>query len=430
MSNGAYTANGATNGYIYVIGSYNGDYYISYAQIAGQQSNNGISPYYNINSWSQASKIVAEPPKFGLNPIIGVINNILNPVPTPSGPTAILYLMSPVTTDVLYINLNADGSLSNSGWQTALNNTFMTSYSSTAVCLVNNGYLYVLGSNNGLSLLVSYAKIATSGEVGQWQQQTVQLSAKLLKFSAVINNDSIYIVSGTNGVSDFYIPLSAIDGSPGSMQNLFTNISDIGANFRTVSSQTMLFNFVSTSNAQNIYFNNVNLDGNLHKWMREKSFTLPAMVNPNSVVVNFIDTEPNVIGIFQFFACDVNGNMYSTAFNFRYPCASQYLNVWILTLTNGNYLDGQSPGLTYNGAVDNIMPAPYLIVPASKTSGLQTLPAGLTIGRELTILYLYLYGTPTQNGVFVGQAYTLSYNQPGLLISFNTFGLNLTINPS
>jgi hypothetical protein len=114
--------------------------------------------------------------------------------------------------DVQYALLNGDGTLGSWSYTTSFN---LPRISQTVVAA--NGYMYILGGNNGATYYndVQFASILTSGQLGAWQTSPSTFATARTNASAALYNGYIYILGGNDGTatrrSDTqYAPLNSL----------------------------------------------------------------------------------------------------------------------------------------------------------------------------------------------------------------------------
>jgi hypothetical protein len=114
--------------------------------------------------------------------------------------------------DVQYALLNGDGTLGSWSYTTSFN---LPRISQTVVAA--NGYMYILGGNNGSTYYndVQFASILTSGQLGAWQTSPNTFATARTNASAALYNGYIYILGGNDGTatrrSDTqYAPLNSL----------------------------------------------------------------------------------------------------------------------------------------------------------------------------------------------------------------------------
>jgi len=179
------------NGYVYIIGGYTGTANLAdvqYASIAGLSATTG--------TWATTSAFTTT--RFANASV--AYNGYMYVMGGYNGTT---YLA-----DTQYAAINANGSLG--AWATTT--SFTTGrYGHTSV--VHNGYVYVMGGYNGTTYLadVQYAPINANGTLGVWTATTGFTGIRYLHTAAVYNGYA-YVIGGYNGVAladTQYAPINA-----------------------------------------------------------------------------------------------------------------------------------------------------------------------------------------------------------------------------
>jgi len=268
------------NGYIYSLG--------------GQGTSGSFSPISNV----YYAKLAA-------NGSISAWTNSANPIPQAlmfgSGVTAggYIYLLggcinnsSPCTAiaTVYYTKINADGSTG--AWHTT---TAMPQALTNETSVVANGYVYVMGGDNGPISNTYYAKLNADGTVGAWQTANSMPAARD-NASSVIANGYVYVMGGRNSsgtpqTSIYYAPLNT-DGSLGSWVNEATNLlpqalqvaSSVVAN-GYVYVMGGATNSAGTTTVSTVYFAKLNADGTNGPWSTNTSAPLPQSMCCQGVTV-------------------------------------------------------------------------------------------------------------------------------------------------
>ena len=196
------------DGYIYIAGGYNGDYSdVQYAQINADGSLGTWQTTSSFTNGRDALRVVAYS---GYLYIVGGC----------SSSDTVCY------TAVQYAPLNANGTVGT--WQTT---SSFTNGRSGARTIVYNGYIYLMGGHNGSTYYndVQYAQINADGSLGTWQTTSSFTNARYQP-GAVVYNGYIYLMGGRNGSSTYYndvqyAPIYA-NGSVGTWRTTssFTNI--------------------------------------------------------------------------------------------------------------------------------------------------------------------------------------------------------------
>ncbi|MEK7600333.1 MAG: hypothetical protein AAB462_04845, partial [Patescibacteria group bacterium] len=166
------------NGYVYVLGGYNGSYLndVYYAKLNADGT---------LGGWNQTTDF----PGFRHLPTSVVANGYV-------------YVLGgkdetgTFRNTVYYAKLNADGTVGS--WQTA--NAF-TGTRDAHTSVTANGYVYVIGGENpALTPLTSvqYAKVNADGSLSAWQA-TTGLGTALFGQATVVANGYVYAIGGGNG---------------------------------------------------------------------------------------------------------------------------------------------------------------------------------------------------------------------------------------
>ncbi|MEK9196077.1 MAG: hypothetical protein AAB914_01785, partial [Patescibacteria group bacterium] len=163
------------NGYIYVVGGYNGGQLTTteYAKVKNDGTLSTWASGTSLNTARQAAGVV-------------VANGYIYAVGGTDG------------TDldtVEYARINSDGSLGS--WVTDAN--VLNTPRQRASAVVANGYIYIVGGTNGGNLnSVEYAKIKGDGSLDTWNT-TATLNTARNSHALAVSNGFIYVVGGTNG---------------------------------------------------------------------------------------------------------------------------------------------------------------------------------------------------------------------------------------
>ena len=184
------------NGYVYEIGGLNGTYQtaVYYAKLNSDGSTGPWTTSSNPlpDARGSHSSVVSN----GYVYVIGGTSNTTN------------------QSTVFYAKLNADGSTG--AWITSSNPLPNVRLSHTSV--VANGYVYVIGGSNGSAVsTVYYAKLNADGTTGLWQTSANVLPSVTQLHSSVVANGYVYVIGGNNGSPTsavFFAKLNA-DGSTG-----------------------------------------------------------------------------------------------------------------------------------------------------------------------------------------------------------------------
>lgn len=194
----AWTSAQAYNGYLYLVSGANDSVYtdtIYYAQLAGNGS---------IGPWATT----ANAPYSGSSISVTTYNGYMYYISGWNGVD--------ITNDAYYAVINPDGTISN--W-TATTST-PDAWSGAAITAYN-GYVYMLGGDNGSGYddSVIFAPINPDGSLGSWTSTTL-LPVALSGGGVLAYNDHIYYVGGSDGfrVATVYYAALNPDGTVGSWQ--------------------------------------------------------------------------------------------------------------------------------------------------------------------------------------------------------------------
>ncbi|TAN41706.1 MAG: hypothetical protein EPN22_14610 [Nitrospirae bacterium] len=199
-----YHASVVNNGYLYVIGGADATNVQNTVYYAKLKSDGSIDP----TGWQTATAIDngTAQKRYAHT---SVVNN------------GYLYVIggvdntSTIRNTVHYAKLKSDGSIDATGWQTTTaidNGTAQARYNHTSV--VNNGYLYIIGGNNGLAQdTVYYAKTNDNGTIGAWSTtQSINVGGTKPRYAhtSIVNNGYLYVIGGNAGAGAqntvYYVP--------------------------------------------------------------------------------------------------------------------------------------------------------------------------------------------------------------------------------
>jgi hypothetical protein len=189
--------------------------------------------------------------------------------------------------DVQYAKINADGTIDS--WNTT---TPFTTARFGHTSVVHNGYVYVIGGNDGSNRLndVQYAKINANGTVGTWNSTTPFTTGRA-GHTSVVHNGYLYVLAGSidgnNHLNDVQYAKINTDGTIGSW-----NSSTPLAIERTEQTSVVHNGYVyviggiDVSNYLNdVQYGKINADGTVGPWNSTTSFTT-ARGNHTSIVHN------------------------------------------------------------------------------------------------------------------------------------------------
>ncbi len=172
------------NGYIYVIGGFDGTSYFQTTFYAKLNSDG------SIGAWKTSTKLLPQPVAYN---VTGVANGYVYAI---GGQT------TSILSTVYYAKLNPNGDIG--AWQTNANSLPAARGDTSGV--IANGYVYVFGGGNaGQHAEVYYAKLNSDGSTGAWQTNVNSLPNARAYHTAVAANGYAYVIGG--------------QGSPGSPYN-------------------------------------------------------------------------------------------------------------------------------------------------------------------------------------------------------------------
>jgi N-acetylneuraminic acid mutarotase len=182
----------AYNGYMYILGGYDGSTNYNDVQYAAINSNGTLGTWAATASFTTGRR----------SPVAAVYNGY---VYLAGGQNGTNYY-----NDVQYAPVNADGTLGS--WATT--SSFTTNRYSPGMAAYN-GYLYVLGgynSTNGLLSDVQYASINSDGTLGSWAT-TTSLTSTRDSFGVAVYNGYIYVMGGYTGSYATTVQYAAINAT-------------------------------------------------------------------------------------------------------------------------------------------------------------------------------------------------------------------------
>ncbi len=217
-----------------------------------------------------------------------------------------------------------------------------------ATSVVYNGYVYVIGGNNGvLSVNTVYsAKLGSNGSLGNWNTELNNLPVATDSASSVVHSGRVYLIGGATNLgptSDVYSAPLNNDGSVGAWKLENPLLSPVS------NSTSVVYNgYVYAMAGKNINYNNdvysarLNNDGSLGPWKLEiKSFP-QAIINATSVVYN---GHIYVIGGYNDFIY-----FYNTVYSATVDPIDGSIGDWTTEVNYPLYGDGFQ-SVVYNGRV-------------------------------------------------------------------------------
>jgi hypothetical protein len=174
----------AYNGYMYILGGYNGTSYFNDVQYAPINANG------TIGSWTTTTGLPFARYLFGAVAYNGH-----------------MYVMGGYDgtnsfNDTQYTTINANGTLIFSSWTPA---TSFTAPRNSLSAVAYNGYMYILGGQSGSTYLndVQYAPINANGTIGSWTA-TTNFTTGRFGHAAVIYNGYFYVMGGVDSGGLYY----------------------------------------------------------------------------------------------------------------------------------------------------------------------------------------------------------------------------------
>ena len=192
-----------------------------------------------------------------------------------------------VTAAVYLAGINNGGTGKTPSW-TATTSFTTARYSHTSVAY--NGYLYVIGGNNGASSLndVQYAPINANGTIGTWTATTSFTTARYYHTS-VAYNGYLYVMDGQNGtyLNDVqYAPINA-NGTIGTW-TATTSFANARYGHTSIAYNGYLYvigGWNGTVDLNDVQYAPINANGTIGAWTATTSFTT-ARDSHTSVVYN------------------------------------------------------------------------------------------------------------------------------------------------
>jgi hypothetical protein len=178
----------AYNGYLYIIGGYNGSSYITTTHYAP------LSTTGTIGTWNTTAALNTASGDAG----VAIYNGYMYVVGGETGTS------NTFTAVVQYAAINSNGTLGTWNTTTALGNSQGNHH-----VAVYNGYLYILNSNGGgNTAVVQYAAINSNGTVGSWANTSSLNTARVFE-SLVAYGGYLYAVGGNNTSSVEYAAINS-----------------------------------------------------------------------------------------------------------------------------------------------------------------------------------------------------------------------------
>ncbi|MEK9196521.1 MAG: hypothetical protein AAB914_04085, partial [Patescibacteria group bacterium] len=201
LPSGRYSASGVVaNGYIYVIGGSDGGSVtntVYYAKVSADGS---------VGTWQSATNLPVNKDRHDSVLINGYIY-VLGGTPDDSAANA--------SASVYYAKVNSDGTLGS--WTTSGNSMPSAKIEGRGV-VAANGYIYYTGGMNTASSATStvfYSKVNSDGTIGTWTTASNSITAARQNHTTIVANGYMYIIGGENGsaYNTIYHSRLATDGT-------------------------------------------------------------------------------------------------------------------------------------------------------------------------------------------------------------------------
>ena len=266
-----YSASVTYGGYVYVVGGVpNGGY--SNAVYSAQLNSNGT-----VGSWTTQTNHL---------PI-----QVLSPV-------AVTYdgyiyvtggLLGAGYNKNVYVAQLSNGTVGT--WSTAVNTLPIEVYFSTAQ--VYDGYLYIVGGqySGGVSSDVFTAPLSSSGGIGSWTTITSSLPQSVERMTSVINNGYLYILGGDNGgqLNTIYYSALGANGALGGWTTSTVTMPDYLSATVSASYDGYIYVFGGADNSggsSSVYSAPFNANGTIGSWTTSGNSLPQTIDNATSVNVN------------------------------------------------------------------------------------------------------------------------------------------------
>ena len=304
------------------------------------------------------------------------------------------YSSSTELSTVYYAKLNPDGS--NGAWSTDTNplpQPLGSSASATA-----NGYVYVIGGySSSTQATVYYAKLNVDGSTGVWQANTNAIPSVRKSAASVIANGYIYVVGGNDGSnapqSTVYYAKLNVDGSTGAWSTSLNPLTSVRSNLNSISSNGYIYaigGYDSTGNGQStVYYAKLNSDGSNGAWSTDtnalpQARTAAASATANGyayIITGAVSGYPNNASTVYFAKLNADGStgVWQTNVNVLPQALSGASSV----AANGRvYLFG---GVNSSGATPQSTVYYATVQGMTRNSGQENIADQLTVGNGLTV---------------------------------------------
>ncbi|KKT77005.1 MAG: Kelch repeat type 1-containing protein, partial [Microgenomates group bacterium GW2011_GWB1_44_8] len=290
-------------------------------------------------------------------------------------------------TTVYYSRLNSDGSYNS--WSTT---TGLPTGLVEHTTVVNNGYIYALGGDNWSSYYSTayFAKINSDGTMGSWTNSTI-LPDERSRHSSIIANGYVYVIGGYDGsivVTTVYYARLASNGSVGSWNT--TTLLPLPRDYHTsVVANGYVYvigGYDGSSSVSSVYYAALNSDGTVGTWntttILPKAFYIHTSTVTNGYVYVFGGYTGSSLTSVYYAKINRNGTLDSwyltkTLPNALYAGSSVVANGYIYVL--GGSDDSASRSAVYYSRLPRVSIAADLDL-VGITSGSLTNAAGNTGG--------------------------------------------------
>ena len=374
------------NGYVYVIGGWNGTTYYGTTQFAPINSDG------SVGSWSTGAALATPRAGAGYATAKGMLY-------IAGGHNGATYY-----SDTYYSALNGGGSGVNSSWTTS-GNTFTTTRF-RHVSVITNGYLYVLGGvdSSGNQLASTYyALLGDDGSVGTWSSTTSIPVAKS-NMGAIVYGSYLFLFGGDTAAStpSTVVYSAALNPSTGAIGtwNTTTSLPSALASMSAVTRDgyVLLLGGINGTAKTDVIYANIGSGGTVGSWSSTTAFTgarsnAGAVVNGNYVYLLGGNDGSTYYKDVQY--ATLNGN--GTIGSWNYTTDMNYARAYITpTVLNGFlYIYGGYDGTTTYNKVDY---APFNTSGAIGSWRTGTAHSNTRYGQQVAISNGYAYLSGGFNG--------------------------------
>jgi hypothetical protein len=195
------TTNVTANGYLYIIGGYDGASYLSTVNYAKLNTDGSIGTIGSVNSLPAGAEYASSVFANGNIYVLGGFNGA-------------------ATTNVYYAHVNSDGTLGS--WATSATTFPIATGLYLHTSVTANGYVYMMGgysSSGGNQNKVYYSKLNADGSLGARTTSGNNLTSAVQSAAAVTANGYVYVLGGsttplpTGNINSGYFAKLNMDGS-------------------------------------------------------------------------------------------------------------------------------------------------------------------------------------------------------------------------